>query len=86
MASNVAARGAPWRDRLARGLARSGGVAAGVALIAVAILIVLALVSYRRSDPAINTDAGGPAMNWLGQPGAWAADLIPDLTNLETSP
>jgi S-DNA-T family DNA segregation ATPase FtsK/SpoIIIE len=76
MASNVAARGAPWRDRLARGLARSGGVAAGVALIAVAILIVLALVSYRRSDPAINTDAGGPAMNWLGQPGAWAADLI----------
>ncbi|WP_019834225.1 DNA translocase FtsK [Sphingomonas sp. PR090111-T3T-6A] len=76
MASNVAARGAPWRDKLARVLARSGGMVAGIALIAAAVLIVLALVSYRRSDPAINTDAGGPPLNWLGQPGAWAADLI----------
>ena len=76
MASNVAVRRAPWRERVLRAAARSGGVVAGIALIAAAILMALALVSYRRSDSALNTIAGGPVQNWIGTPGAWIADLI----------
>jgi len=76
MASNVAVRRAPWREKLLRVAARSGGMIAGIALILLAVLLVLALVSYRRSDSALNTVAGGPTLNWIGLPGAWASDLL----------
>ncbi len=76
MASNVAVRRAPWREKVLRAAARSGGVVAGIALIAAAILMALALISYRRSDSALNTISGGPVQNWIGTPGAWIADLI----------
>ena len=36
----------------------------------------LALVSYRPSDPSLNTAAAGPVGNWMGSPGAWTADML----------
>ncbi len=65
-----------WREA-ARALARRFGVmTAGVALSLGAVLALLALVSYRPSDPSLNTAAGGPVGNWLGGTGAWSADLM----------
>jgi S-DNA-T family DNA segregation ATPase FtsK/SpoIIIE len=49
---------------------------AGFALIAAAVLLALAMVSYRRSDSALNTVSGSATLNWIGVPGAWAADLM----------
>src|SRR5262249_1410244 len=75
MASNVAVRRAPWRERVLRVAARSGGLIAGFALIATAILLAVALTSYHRSHSALNTLSGGAPQNLLGPPGAWTADL-----------
>jgi S-DNA-T family DNA segregation ATPase FtsK/SpoIIIE len=76
MASSAAMRSAPWREKVLRVMARSGGMIAGLALIAAALLLALAMVSYRRSDSALNTVSGGATLNWIGTPGAWAADLM----------
>jgi S-DNA-T family DNA segregation ATPase FtsK/SpoIIIE len=76
MAGSVAVRAAPWRERVAQGIARSGGMIVGVALVACALLLAIALATYHRSDPAINTASAGPPLNWLGYPGAYAADLL----------
>ena len=77
MASRARTGGAPlWRDAVKRGAVRSGALA-GAITIAVGVLIVaVALVSYRPSDPAMNTAAGGPANNWIGAPGAWMSDIL----------
>ncbi|HYD38890.1 MAG TPA: DNA translocase FtsK 4TM domain-containing protein, partial [Allosphingosinicella sp.] len=48
----------------------------GGALGALALLVLLALVSYRPTDPSLNTAAAGPVRNWVGAPGAWTADLL----------
>lgn len=48
----------------------------GLVLVAATFLLALALVSYRPSDPALNTSAAGPVGNWLGAPGAFASDLL----------
>jgi len=49
---------------------------AGLALIAAAIVLVLAMVTYDSSDPSINTAGGkGAVNNLLGYPGAILADL-----------
>ncbi|HET8613253.1 MAG TPA: DNA translocase FtsK 4TM domain-containing protein [Sphingomonas sp.] len=53
-----------------------GAIGGGIALILASLLIAAALISYTRSDPAINTAAAGPARNWIGEPGAYAADLL----------
>ena len=68
-------RAPAWRERLTQAGARGGGIAWGVALIAAAIMLALALASYHRADAALNTAAGGPTLNWMGLPGAWLADL-----------
>ncbi|MEH3107295.1 MAG: DNA translocase FtsK 4TM domain-containing protein [Sphingomonas fennica] len=54
----------------------------GIALLAVVLLAGFALASYHSSDPSMNTAAGGPALNLLGAPGAWAADLLFSLFGL----
>lgn len=52
----------------------------GLVLIAAALLLLLALVSYTPSDPSFNTVGGGagnrPAHNWTGVTGAYTADLL----------
>jgi S-DNA-T family DNA segregation ATPase FtsK/SpoIIIE len=75
MATTMAMRAPAWRERLTQATARGGGIASGLALVLAAIALALALASYHRADPALNTAAGGPTLNWLGLPGAWAADL-----------
>jgi DNA segregation ATPase FtsK/SpoIIIE, S-DNA-T family len=65
------------QESRARGAARrAGSFAGGVALVAACILLLLSLVSYAPSDPALNTRAGGAVANWVGASGAWAADLM----------
>jgi S-DNA-T family DNA segregation ATPase FtsK/SpoIIIE len=76
MASSISVKTVPWRMRVTQAAARSGGMIAGIALIAAAIVVALALASYSRSDPAINTAAGGPVTNWAGWPGALIADAL----------
>ncbi|WP_414900719.1 DNA translocase FtsK 4TM domain-containing protein [Sphingomonas flavalba] len=65
-----------WRAAIRRGVARSGALFGGIAVLLAALLAALALVSYHPSDPSMNTAAGGPAQNWVGAPGAWLADLM----------
>ena len=65
-----------WRDAVKRGAVRSGALVGSVALIIAALLFAVALVSYRPSDPAMNTAAAGPANNWIGPLGAWTSDIM----------
>jgi S-DNA-T family DNA segregation ATPase FtsK/SpoIIIE len=52
----------------------------GLLVLVSAILLLLALVSYRPTDPSFDTvggfGAGRPAHNWTGLIGAWIADLL----------
>jgi S-DNA-T family DNA segregation ATPase FtsK/SpoIIIE len=81
MAATVARGGrqqklAHWREGLKRGARRTRSLAGGGALSIGALLALIALASYRPSDPSLNTAAAGPVRNWLGTPGAWTADLL----------
>ena len=69
-------RVAQWRNGVKKGVKRSGGVAAGAAMIVAALVLLVALASYRPTDPSLNTAAAGPVENWIGAPGAYAADLL----------
>lgn len=55
---------------------RSWALLIGCAIGAMALLLLLALISYRPTDPSLNTAAAGPIRNWIGAPGAWSADLL----------
>jgi S-DNA-T family DNA segregation ATPase FtsK/SpoIIIE len=48
----------------------------GVSLLAVSGLLLLSLVSYRPSDPSLDTAAIGPAHNWAGIFGSTVSDLL----------
>ncbi|MBU2091505.1 MAG: DNA translocase FtsK 4TM domain-containing protein, partial [Alphaproteobacteria bacterium] len=50
--------------------------AAGIALIALALALVVALLGYQPGDPSLNTATTGPVQNLLGLPGALTADLL----------
>ncbi len=67
---------AGWKQSVGRSLRRSGAFAAGASLALIAIAFVAALISYRPGDPSLNTASAGPVHNWLGTPGAYAADLL----------
>ena len=67
---------ASWRDGSKRAARRTGGFLAGIATCLAALFALVALVSYRPSDPSLNTDAGGPVGNWMGSAGAWTSDLL----------
>jgi len=67
---------AQWRSGVKQGMRRSGALLLGGAMGALALLLALALVSYHPTDPSLNTAAAGPVKNWIGAPGAWAADLL----------
>jgi DNA segregation ATPase FtsK/SpoIIIE, S-DNA-T family len=76
VATRVAEQEPGWREAVARGFARSGALVGSIALAAFAFLLALALVSYRPSDAALNTAAGGAPQNWVGGAGAWTSDLL----------
>ncbi|MBM3488592.1 MAG: hypothetical protein FJX67_18495, partial [Alphaproteobacteria bacterium] len=65
----------PW-DRVSLFVRRRLEEIAGLVAVAAAALLVLALASWRAGDPSWNTAAAGPVHNWLGQPGASAADVL----------
>jgi DNA segregation ATPase FtsK/SpoIIIE, S-DNA-T family len=65
-----------WRDGSRRLARRSGSFLAGLGIGLFALFALLALVSYRPSDPSLNTDAGGRVGNWMGSAGAWTSDLL----------
>jgi S-DNA-T family DNA segregation ATPase FtsK/SpoIIIE len=50
--------------------------AAGLALIALAITLFAALVSYSPSDPSLNTATGQSAGNLMGLAGAYVSDIV----------
>jgi S-DNA-T family DNA segregation ATPase FtsK/SpoIIIE len=72
-------RMAQLRGGLGRGARRSGEILAGLTLVAASLLLLLSLVSYRPSDPSLNTSAGGPVNNWMGTSGAFTSDLLMSL-------
>ena len=65
-----------WRDAVKRGAVRSGALVGSVVMIIAALLIAVALITYRPSDPALSTAAAGPANNWVGAVGAYMCDAL----------
>jgi len=61
---------------LREALSRIGHEIAGTALVALGIFLLLSLVSYNAADPSFNTATGRAPENWVGVPGALAADLL----------
>jgi len=63
-----------WRLVLRRALRRSGELIGAVMLFGAMLFLGVALATYHQTDPSISTAAGGPVLNWMGLPGAWAAE------------
>ncbi|QGN54986.1 DNA translocase FtsK 4TM domain-containing protein [Novosphingobium sp. Gsoil 351] len=71
-------RGTPsnWRAALRRSALRAGELGGACALFGLMLFLGLALASYHQTDPSISTAAGGEVANWMGAPGAWAAERM----------
>jgi S-DNA-T family DNA segregation ATPase FtsK/SpoIIIE len=67
---------AEWRDGVKRGAKRSGTLLGGAVLVVLGVITLVALASYRPSDPSFNTAAAGPVGNWMGWFGAYGSDLL----------
>jgi S-DNA-T family DNA segregation ATPase FtsK/SpoIIIE len=65
-----------WRAILRRSMRRSAELIGGAVLFATMVFLVLALVSYTQTDPSGSTASGSPVENWMGLPGAWAAERV----------
>ncbi|MEL0253543.1 MAG: DNA translocase FtsK 4TM domain-containing protein, partial [Novosphingobium sp.] len=61
---------------LRRSVRRSAELLGGGVLVAAMLFLLLALVSYTQTDPSGSTASGSPVENWMGLPGAWAAELV----------
>ena len=48
----------------------------GLLLLLCSVLLVLALLSYRPSDPSFDTVGAMPVHNWTGHLGSWISDLL----------
>ena len=69
-----AASSASWRIVLRRSLSRAAELLGAVALFGAMVFFALALVSHNQTDASFSTAAGGEVHNWMGAPGAVAAD------------
>jgi DNA segregation ATPase FtsK/SpoIIIE, S-DNA-T family len=67
---------AGWRDGVKRALRRFWLMLSGAALVVTGILAAITLATYEPTDPSFSTAAAGPALNWMGGTGAYAADLL----------
>ncbi len=65
-------------------LIRRGAEIAGLALAGVTACLALALASWSVDDPSFNHAASSPVHNFLGSPGAAAADLVIQLLGLSS--
>ncbi len=68
------AKSADWRAILRRSFRRSAELIGAGVLFAAMIALGLALASYTQTDPSGSTASGSPVENWMGLPGAWAAE------------
>jgi len=75
MATRIAGTG-NWRGQVRHIGARAWAMLSSLAVLAFALLIGFALVSYSSTDPALNTAAAPVFRNVLGPIGAWSADLL----------
>ncbi len=73
-AGRRSAKSADWRAILRRSFRRSAELIGAALLFAVMIALGLALASYTQTDPSGSTASGSPVENWMGLPGAWAAE------------
>jgi DNA segregation ATPase FtsK/SpoIIIE, S-DNA-T family len=64
------------RDILKDGIRRFAAELSGVALLVVAALTAVALLSWSVRDPSLNHAVDGPVRNWLGSGGAIVADVL----------
>ncbi|RVQ67789.1 DNA translocase FtsK [Croceicoccus ponticola] len=71
----AAGRGAPnWRAALKHSVSRTGELLGAAALLLFALFLALAMASYSQTDASFSTAAGSGTANWMGVPGAYAAD------------
>lgn len=76
MASNAAKRAPDWRAAFRRSVNRSAELTGAAALLLLALFLALAMASYSQTDASFSTAAGTGTANWMGVPGAYAADLL----------
>ena len=72
---------ADWKVTLRRSLVRAAELAGSLLLFVLMGFLGLALASYAQTDPSVSTAAasaaeGGAVANWMGAPGAWAAERM----------
>ena len=75
-AGRRSAKSADWRAILRRSFRRSAELIGATGLFAAMIALGLALASYTQTDPSGSTASGSPVENWMGLPGAWAAERV----------
>jgi S-DNA-T family DNA segregation ATPase FtsK/SpoIIIE len=56
----------------------------GLLVLASATLLLLSLVSYRPSDPSLDTLGSGPVRNWIGPAGAYLSDILLQIEGVST--
>ena len=76
MASRAAKAAPDWRAALKRSVSRTGELLGAAALMLFGLFLALAMISYSQTDASLSTAAGGGTANWMGVPGAYAADLL----------
>jgi len=69
-------------DELRAAARRRAGEIGGIALLALAVLLALALATWSIHDPSFTHATKAPARNLLGLPGAIASDLMMQLVGL----
>ena len=66
----------PIRIVLSPTRSRPFNVFLGLVLLLASAFLLLALATYRSTDPSLNTATGDVARNWTGLFGAWLSDLL----------
>ena len=66
----------PIRIVLSPTRSRPFNVFLGLVLLLASAFLLLALATYRSTDPSLNTATGETARNWTGIFGAWLSDLL----------
>ncbi|WP_066798202.1 FtsK/SpoIIIE family DNA translocase [Sphingomonas soli] len=70
------------RDTMKAGARRSVELIGGTLLFLAVMCALLSLITYHAQDPSLNTASAGPALNLLGNFGAWIADALLALLGL----
>ncbi|MEO6041725.1 MAG: DNA translocase FtsK 4TM domain-containing protein [Croceibacterium sp.] len=74
--THTGSRAPDWRAAWRRSMIRAGQLGGAGLLLTALVFLALALASYTRTDPSGSTAAGDVVANWMGLPGAWAAERV----------